>query len=453
MKAILVHSYGEPEVLTPSQLPNPVAGTGEVVVRVSATSINPFDMLRRAGIVKADAPIHFPGVIGIDVAGTVVALGDGVTTLQVGDRVFGMADQTYAELCVTPAAALARVPDGMDLIETAALPVVVTTGNMLGTATGIADGQTALVTGAVGNVGRAAVYTLKQLGAHVIAAVLKSQLAEAGSLGADRVIATDDAEALAALPALDAVADTVGHATAETLIAKVKPGGTFATVLGAPANAGTYPAVRVAAVYAVANPEILLAMAEAVQTGALVIPVASRMPLAEAAAAHRQIAEGKIHGKVLLVADPGDPLRDEAETAIKALLASYNKALNNADTEAVLPLYTADGIFMAPFSPSSIGQAAIREAYNRVFQQLKFNVLFSVLELVTLTAEYAYARTGSAGHTTSSTTGTVNSEGNQELFVFRKDADGQWKIARYSFSPVSPLQASGETRDAAPGRA
>lgn len=438
MKAILVHSYGEPEVLTPAQVADPVAGAGEVVVRVAATSVNPFDMLRRSGAVKSDAPIHFPGIIGIDVAGTVVAVGEGVTTLAVGDQVFGMADQTYAELCVVPAGALARVPAGLDLIEAAALPVVVTTGNMLGAATGIAAGQTALVTGAVGNVGRSAVYTLKQRGAHVIAAVLKSQMAEADSLGADGVVATDDGQQMAALPALDAVADTVGHATAETLIAKVKPGGTFATVLDAPANAGSFPAVKVAAVYAVPNPEILLVMAEAVESGALVIPIASRMPLSQAADAHRQIAEGRLHGKVLLLADAGDPARGEAEIAIRALLAAYNKALNGSDTEAVLPLYTADGIFMAPFSPSAIGQVAIRGAYDRVFEQLKFDVVFTLLELVVLTDEYAYARTGSAGHTTHPATGHVNSEGNQELFVFRKDADGQWKIARYSFSPISP---------------
>ncbi len=441
MKAILVQSYGGPEVLTPAQVANPVAGAGEVVVRVAATSVNPFDMLRRAGIVQAAAPIHFPGIIGIDVAGTVVALGEGVTTLAVGDRVFGMADQTYAELCVVNADALASVPAALDLIDSAALPVVVTTGCMLGEATGIAAGQTVLVTGAVGNVGRAAVYTLKQRGAHVIAAVLKSQMVEARSLGADQVVATDDLEELATLPPLDAVADTVGRAIAETLIAKVKPGGTFATVLGDPAGADSYPEVRVAAISAVANPEILLAMAEAVQSGGLVIPVASRMPLAEAANAHRQIAEGKVHGKVLLVADPGDPARAEAETAIKALLSAYNKALNDSDTEAVLPLYTADGIFMAPFSPSSIGQAAIRRAYDRVFEELKFDVVFTVLELVVLTPEYAYARTGSAGQTTSPATGRANSEGNQELFVFRKDADGRWKIARYSFSPISPVKA------------
>ena len=441
MKAILVHSYGGPEVLEAAQTDNPVAGAGEVLIRVAAASVNPFDVLRRSGAVKEDAPIHFPGIIGFDVAGTVVALGEGVTTFAVGDQVFGMADATYAELCSAPASMLARVPEGMDLIEAAALPVVLITGSLLGTATAVESGQTVVVTGAAGSVGRAAVYTVKQRGAHVIAAVLTNQLAEATALGADQVVATDDLDAMAKLPALDAVADTVGHHTAEMLIAKIKAGGTFASVLGAPANAGSFPKVKVNAIYAVANPEILQSMADAVNRGALVIPVAKRMPLAEAAEAHRQMAEGKVHGKVLLIADPDHAERKEAEDAIRALLARYNTSLNGGDTDAVLPLYTEDGIFMAPFGSSAIGRTAIRKAYDQVFTHLKFNVVFTVLELMVLTPEYAYGRTGSAGNTTNPATGRASSEGNQELFIFRKDADKQWKIARYSFSPISQPNA------------
>ena len=127
----------------------------------------------------------------------------------------------------------------------------------------------------------------------------------------------------------------------------------------------------------------------------------------------------------------------EAEASIRALLARYNKALNESDTAAVLPLYTADGIFMAPYSASNVGQDAIRAAYDHVFTMLKFDVVFDVVELVVLTPEWAYGRTNSAGHTTNPATGVQSSEGNQELFVFHKDA-ADWKIARYSFSPVSP---------------
>lgn len=441
MKAILIDTYGDADVLHPGSAQDPVANAGEVVVRVAATSINPIDIMRRAGLTKDESPLHFPTILGYDLAGTIVALGEGVTDFSVGDDVFGMADQTYAELCVTPASSLALIPKGMTAIEVAALPVVTITGNMLAHATGVTAGQTVLVTGAAGNVGRSAVYTLKQLGAHVIAAVLKSQVADAASLGADQVIATDVPEEMSNLQILDAVADAVAGKTAETLIAKVKPGGTFASVLGAPANAANFPAIQVKSVYAVPNPKPMLLMALAVQSGALVIPIGKQMPLAEAAEAHKEIADRAVKGKVVLVVTPVDQARTEAEAEIRVLLQTYNAALNGSDTSAVLPLYTQDGIFMAPFGPSAIGQAAIRKAYDHVFTMLKFNVVFTVLELVVLTSDYAYGRTGSAGQTTNPQTGKQSSEGNQELFVFRKDADARWKIARYSFSPIAPPKA------------
>ena len=124
-------------------------------------------------------------------------------------------DSTYAELCVIKAAVLAKVPDGLDLIQAAALPLVTVTGNQLLAATGIKAGQTVLVVGAAGNVGRSAVFAAKQRGAVVIAGVLKSQVGEAKTIGADQLVATDDDNAIANLPMLDVVADTVNGKTAE----------------------------------------------------------------------------------------------------------------------------------------------------------------------------------------------------------------------------------------------
>src|SRR6202044_4203684 len=129
--------------------------------------------------------------------------------------------------------------------QAAALPLVTTTGNQLLLATGIKASQTVMVVGAVGNVGRSAVFTAKERGAIVIAGVLKRQMDEAKTLGADQVVATDDDTAIANLAPLDAVADTVGGKTAEKLIARVRPGGVFATVLEAPQNAAKYPSVKV----------------------------------------------------------------------------------------------------------------------------------------------------------------------------------------------------------------
>jgi NADPH:quinone reductase-like Zn-dependent oxidoreductase len=300
MKAIVVHEYGGPEVLKFEDYPDPVPGRGEVLVRVAAASVNPIDYKRRAGLTKDFYPIHFPGLIGVDMAGTVAEVGPGVEEFGAGNRVFAMADNTYAELCVVKADALADVPEGLDLILAAALPLVTVTGNQLLSATGVKAGQTVMVVGAVGNVGRSAVFTAKDRGAIAIAGVLKRQVEEAKTLGADQVVATDDDTAIANLPPLDAVADTVGGRTSEKLIAKVKPGGVFATVLEAPQSAAYYPSVKVVPVFSHFDRATLQFMAEAVRDAKLVIPIAEELPLSEAAEAQARAEKGAI-GKILLV--------------------------------------------------------------------------------------------------------------------------------------------------------
>ena len=301
MKAIVVHQYGGPEVLKFEDYPDPVPGPGEVLVRVAAASVNPIDYKRRAGLTRDFYPLQFPGLIGVDMAGTVVKIGPGVEGFSVGDQVFAMADNTYAELCVVKASALAKVPKGLDLIQAATLPLVTVTGNQLMSATGIKPGQTVLVVGALGNVGRSAVFTGKQRGATVIAGVLKKQLDEVKNVGADQVVATDDDTAIVNLPPLDAVADTVGGRTAEKLIAKVKPGGVFATVVAPPQSAAYYPSVKVVHVFSKFDRKTLEFMAEAVRDGKLVIPISQKLPLSEAAEAQASAEKGGT-GKILLVA-------------------------------------------------------------------------------------------------------------------------------------------------------
>ena len=301
MKAVVVHQYGGPEVLKFEDYPDPAPGPGEVLVRVAATSVNPIDYKRRAGLTKDFYPIQFPGLIGVDIAGTVVKIGPGVEGFSAGDQVFAMAANTYAELCVVNAATLAKVPKGLDLIQAAALPLVTTTGNQLISATGIKAGQTVLVAGAAGNVGRSAVFTAKQRRATVIAGVLKTQMDKANTIGADQVVATDDDNAIADLPMLDVVADTVNGKTAEKLMVKVKPGGVFASVLGAPQNAARFTSVKVVPVFVTPDPKTLLFMAEAVRDGKLVIPISRKLPLSKAAEAQAAAEKGGV-GKVLLVA-------------------------------------------------------------------------------------------------------------------------------------------------------
>ncbi len=301
MKAVVVHQYGGPEVLKFEDYPDPVPGPGEVLVRVAATSVNPIDYKRRAGLTKDFYPLTFPGLIGVDLAGTITAGGPGVEGFSVGDKVFAMADNTYAELCVVKAAMLAKIPTGLDLIQAAALPLVTITGNQLMSATGIKAGRTVMVVGAVGNVGRSAVFTAKQRGATVIAGVLKRQIDAAKTVGADQVVPTDDDTAIASLSPLDSIADTVGGRTAEKLIAKVKAGGVYASVVEAPQNAAKYPSVRMAQVFSKFDRKTLESMGEAVRDGKLVIPISQKLPLNKAAEAQAEAEKGGV-GKILLVA-------------------------------------------------------------------------------------------------------------------------------------------------------
>jgi uncharacterized protein (TIGR02246 family) len=127
-----------------------------------------------------------------------------------------------------------------------------------------------------------------------------------------------------------------------------------------------------------------------------------------------------------------------ATEGVTALLAKYNEALNASSTDAVMPLYTEDGVFMPPYSQSAVGAAAVRKAYDAVFKDITLNVKFAIAEIVELGPGWAFARTNSAGTTTDHATGAKSAEGNQELFVLKRDDDGSWKIARYSFSPTNP---------------
>jgi NADPH:quinone reductase-like Zn-dependent oxidoreductase len=302
MKAVVIHGYGGPNELTWEDFADPVAGSGEVLVKTAAASINPVDYKMRSGAAKERFPVEFPGVLGRDVSGTVAAMGEGVTQFAEGDRVFALALHTYAELVVVKQSELARIPDDLDIVDAAALPLVLLTGEQL-IMRGVKPekGSTVLVAGALGGVGRTAVYIAKQAGATVIAGVKKSQIEKARSLGADEVLALDDKEAMGKVGLLDGVADAVGGKTAEELLGKVKQGGVFASVLGPPANATMHPTVRIVPVVAERDVPTLERLAEDVARKRFAIPVDRMIPMSEAAAGQRAAEKGGI-GKVLLLA-------------------------------------------------------------------------------------------------------------------------------------------------------
>jgi len=301
MKAIVIDEYGGPEVLKYADYPDPVVGPDDVLVRVAAASINPVDTYERAGRTKDYRPVKFPGVLGWDLAGTVLGLGPGVEEFSVGDRVLAWAYHTYAELCVVKASLLVKVPEGLNLLQAAALPLVTTTGSQLiSVASGTKAGQTVLVSGAFGGVGRSATFTAKDRGAVVIAGVLKKQFEAAKGLGADQVVVLEDEEAIDGIAPVDVVANAVRGRAAERLLGKVKPGGVFASVTGAPDNTTDFPSIRVVPFVSKQDAKTLLYMAQAVAAGKLVIPIDRKLPLKDAREGHAAVEKGGM-GKVLLL--------------------------------------------------------------------------------------------------------------------------------------------------------
>ena len=281
MKAVVIHAYGGPDVLKFEDVPDPVPGNGEVLVKILATNVNPIDYKIRSGAVKGY--VTLPAVLGQDLSGIVAALGGGVTKFKVGDKVFAAVSHTYASLCIVKETDLARVPDGLDIEQAAALPTVTLTGSQLARLTlSQSPKGSVLVAGAAGSVGRSAVFVAKEKGATVYAGVRASQKTEAKQIDADFVVALDDEEAVRNLKPLDAVADAVNGKTAQLLIGKVKPGGVFASVLGQPANAAAHLEVAAKAMQVHPDVEMLVHMAEAVRDGKLAIPIREKFPLSEA---------------------------------------------------------------------------------------------------------------------------------------------------------------------------
>jgi NADPH:quinone reductase-like Zn-dependent oxidoreductase len=300
MKAIQMHGYGGVEQLRYEEVPTPIPGPNEVLVKLAATSINPIDWKIRRGDRKATMTPQFPVMLGRDVAGEVSVAGAAAATFRVGQKVMALGNRTYAEFVTVPSAVLAPVPEGLDIEQAGALPLVVSTGAELMERIGPQHGDTVLVTGALGGVARTAVYVALERGARVIVGVRANQKQQAQALQAAQIVALDSDDEIGALPQLDAIADTVGGEVIGKLLAKLKRGGVLGSVLGKP-KAAEGKDIRVE-VFGVQPDAMRLArMAEAVRSGKLAIPIARKFRLSEAAAAQQLAETGHVHGKVVLV--------------------------------------------------------------------------------------------------------------------------------------------------------
>jgi len=302
MKAVRIYEYGGPEKLVfEDNVPDPLLQPDSVLIKTVATSVNPIDWKVRSGARQKDYPLSLPAILGRDVSGVVLSVGPDVRNVKRGDRVVAFSNATYAELVAVAASLLTHLPDGADPTYAAAIPLIALTGDQLVRhAAGVQPGQTVVVTGAVGSVGRAAAHSAKKLGAHVIAGVRTSQLEAARSLGVADVLAIDDDEAIDKL-SVDAVADTVGGAVAAKLLARVKAGGRFGYASVLPdGKASMYPQVKVTRVLAQPDPSKVREFLDDLRDGKFVLPIGRRLPLRDADEGHRLGEKGGV-GKIILI--------------------------------------------------------------------------------------------------------------------------------------------------------
>lgn len=300
MKAVVLTGYGDVEKLDFTEVEEPNPGPRQIKVKVAGASVNPIDWKIRRGELRTILPLHLPTILGRDVSGEVVAVGADVTKFQVGDPVMGLVEHGYAEVVVASAESFAKLPPEIEVERAAAIPQVGLAGvQLIDEAVQARAGDKLLITGAVGSVGRVAVFAAKRCGAQVIAGVRASQRAEAEKLEVDDIVALDDPADVRRLRQVDAIADTIDGKVLQSLLDKVRHGGVVGTVLDPPLGAAEQ-GLRVHAILTHRDPQQLSALGEAVVKGELILPVDRRFPLHEVRTA-QDLAEAGGVGKVLLV--------------------------------------------------------------------------------------------------------------------------------------------------------
>jgi NADPH:quinone reductase-like Zn-dependent oxidoreductase len=303
VKAVRLYEYGGPENLKyEDDVPEPTISANSVLVENSATSVNPIDWKIRSGARQKDVPLKLPAILGRDVSGVVRAVGQNIRTFKPGDRVLALSNATYAQFVAVEGSILTHLPEGLNPIDSAAIPLVALTGDQLvRLAVRVQPGQTLLVSGALGSVGRSAVHSAKKIGANVIAGVRARQLQEARLLEVSDVVAVDDDFAIAKLSNLDCVADTVGGDTAAKLFRKVRNGGSFGYTSVIPEGLSKLnPTVSITRVSARADASKVREFADDIRDGKFLLPISCRLALRDAAEAHTLAQKGSA-GKIILV--------------------------------------------------------------------------------------------------------------------------------------------------------
>ncbi|AQZ61238.1 NADPH:quinone reductase [[Actinomadura] parvosata subsp. kistnae] len=310
MKAVRFHEYGAPDVLRYEDVEQPVPGAGQVRIRVAGTSFNGVDGNIRGGFMRGPIPVTLPHTPGLDVAGTVDALGAGVTGFEAGDRVIGFLPMNgtgaAAEYVLAPAGILAAAPTSIPLPDSAALPVVgLTAWQALFDHARLTAGQRVLINGAGGAVGRYAVQLARRAGAHVIATAGPRSGDAVKSAGADEVVDHTTTRVIEAVSEpVDVVLNLAPIDPAELagLVTLVRSGGVLVnTTVWMPAPADEERGVRGIDLYVRSDAEQLARLVALVDGGELRVDVAERVPLADLPAVHARAAAGTLSGKVVVL--------------------------------------------------------------------------------------------------------------------------------------------------------
>ncbi|GAA1931575.1 NADP-dependent oxidoreductase [Streptantibioticus ferralitis] len=313
MRAVVQDGFGGPEVLRVQQVPRPAPLPTEVLVRVHAAGINPVDWKTRGGTGMAGLLGEPPFTLGWDVSGVVEEVGFGVTTLKVGDEVYGMpwfprVANAYAEYVTAPARQFARKPAAVDHVHAAAVPLAALTAWQAVVDTAhVQAGQRVLITAAAGGVGHFAVQFARHLGAHVIATAGAGRHPWLIELGADEAIDYTTTRFEDATKEVDVVIDLVGDAydqTSTRSLNVLRPGGLLVAIPAGVspelAQAAEAAGVRVTPFLVEPDGAALTTIAGLIDAGKVVVEVEETFPLEQAGAAHARGEAGRTRGKLVL---------------------------------------------------------------------------------------------------------------------------------------------------------
>ncbi len=309
MKAVRIHRFGGIEAIMYEEVSRPTPSDGQVLVRVKAAGVGPWDAWVRAG--KSALPQPLPLILGSDLSGVIADLGAGVSSFHPGDEIFGVTNSQFtgacAEYAVAEAAMIARKPKRLSHVEAASVPVVASTAwQMVFDHGQVDDTKRVLVTGAAGNVGAYAVQLAKRVGAEVTATALTHQVDYVRSLKADQIIDLQKARFEERLKNIDVIIDTIGGEIQDRSLEVLKSGGTLISSVATPDQEKTAKH-RVRGVFFIVSvtSEVLSRIADLLDSGQLTTKVGEVLSLAEARLAHEMLA-GKPHkgGRIVLSVDP-----------------------------------------------------------------------------------------------------------------------------------------------------